>query len=330
LKFLKNELIDKNKWEKFLLSNNFASPFQNPEFYEFFNSVPGFTANVYAVENQNEIKAVCLVTLQKEKGIKGFFSRRGIIYGGPIIEPDQGQALSELLKGISNDLKGKAIYLETRNFFDYSVHKVTFAENNWVFEPYLNYHLNCETEELVFANLNTNRKRQIKKAMNSGVELNEAINKEEVTEFYKILYNLYKTKIKKPLLPLEFFLKFLESKVGKILLVKYNSKIIGGIVCPIMENKAIYELYICGLDHEYKDQSPSVMATYAAIEYGFKNKLKYFDFMGAGKPDEDYGVRDFKGKFGGELVEHGRFIKVNNPLLFNFGKFALNAIKKLK
>lgn len=60
------------------------------------------------------------------------------------------------------------------------------------------------------------------------------------------------------------------------------------------------------------------MATYAAIEYGLKNHLKIFDFMGAGKPSEDYGVRDFKGKFGGELVEHGRFIKINNALLFNF------------
>jgi lipid II:glycine glycyltransferase (peptidoglycan interpeptide bridge formation enzyme) len=112
--------------------------------------------------------------------------------------------------------------------------------------------------------------------------------------------------------------------------VKFKNKIIGGIVCPILKNQSIYEFYICGLDAEFKDQSPSVMATYAAIQYGFKNNLKRFDFMGAGKPDEDYGVRDFKAKFGGELVEHGRFIKINRPLLFKIGKAGLKILQKIK
>lgn len=330
MNFLKNEQIGKVNWEKILNSSDYGSPFQTPEFYSFFNSIPGFLAYAYAVEEQNELKSLCVVTIQKEKGITGFFSRRAIIYGGPLIKSFKEEGLSELLKGISKDLKGKVIYLETRNFHDYRIHKEIFAKNNWVFEPYLNYHLNCDTENTVINNLNTNRKRQIKKAIKSGVELKEASNKEEVIEFYNILSNLYKDKIKKPLFPLEFFLKFNESNVGKILLVNYNSKIIGGIVCPILKDIAIYELYICGLDQEFKDQSPSVMATYAAIEYGFKNKLKYFDFMGAGKPNEDYGVRDFKAKFGGEQVEHGRCIKINNTLLYYFGKFALNMLKKIK
>ena len=150
------------------------------------------------------------------------------------------------------------------------------------------------------------------------------------SEYYQILYTLYKSKIKKPLPPLSFFEKFYESNLGKILLVKFKNKIIGGIVCPILKNQSIYEFYICGLDAEFKDQSPSVMATYAAIQYGFKNNLKRFDFMGAGKPDEDYGVRDFKAKFGGELVEHGRFIKINRPLLFKIGKAGLKILQKIK
>jgi serine/alanine adding enzyme len=49
--------------------------------------------------------------------------------------------------------------------------------------------------------------------------------------------------------------------------------------------------------------------------------------MGAGKPDEGYGVREFKSKFGGELVEHGRFLFVCNPRLYALGKYI---VKKLK
>ena len=51
--------------------------------------------------------------------------------------------------------------------------------------------------------------------------------------------------------------------------------------------------------------------------------------MGAGKPDDGYGVRDFKAKFGGQLVEHGRFLHVMNPLLYNIGKLGVKLLKKV-
>jgi lipid II:glycine glycyltransferase (peptidoglycan interpeptide bridge formation enzyme) len=54
--------------------------------------------------------------------------------------------------------------------------------------------------------------------------------------------------------------------------------------------------------------------------------------MGAGAPDQDYGVREFKARFGGELVNYGRFIRINNKFLFNLGKCGmkiLGALKKL-
>ena len=37
-------------------------------------------------------------------------------------------------------------------------------------------------------------------------------------------------------------------------------------MCPLLAGKAIYEFYICGLDQEFKEASPSVMATFAAID----------------------------------------------------------------
>ena len=94
-------------------------------------------------------------------------------------------------------------------------------------------------------------------------------------------------------------------------------------MCPILEGKTVYEFYICGLDDEYKEQYPSAMATWAAIEYAYQNNIIVLDFMGAGKPDEQYGVREFKARFGGELVEYGRFIKINNHFLYKLGKFGL-------
>jgi len=66
------------------------------------------------------------------------------------------------------------------------------------------------------------------------------------------------------------------------------------------------------------------------IEFAIDNGLKLVDFMGAGKPDQKYGVRDFKLQFGGDLVEHGRFKQINNKFLYNLGIFGLKILSKFK
>jgi lipid II:glycine glycyltransferase (peptidoglycan interpeptide bridge formation enzyme) len=62
----------------------------------------------------------------------------------------------------------------------------------------------------------------------------------------------------------------------------------------------------------------------AAIEYALQNRIGKVDFMGAGKPGKDYGVRDYKLKFGCELQEQGRFLKIESPLLYRIGETGLN------
>jgi lipid II:glycine glycyltransferase (peptidoglycan interpeptide bridge formation enzyme) len=84
------------------------------------------------------------------------------------------------------------------------------------------------------------------------------------------------------------------------------------------------------MDGKIKNVYPSVLATYAPIEYAANNGLQYFDFMGAGKPNQDYGVREFKSKFGGTEVEFGRFIRINKPILYQFGKLGFKLLNLIK
>ncbi len=114
------------------------------------------------------------------------------------------------------------------------------------------------------------------------------------------------------------------------ILVQHNNRIIGGIACPILPGKAMYEWYVCGLDREYKphDIYPSVLATWAAIDYAAENGIPTFDFMGLGKPDEKYGVRDFKARFGGKWVNYGRFSRVNKRVFYAVAEIVYN-VKRL-
>ena len=181
--------------------------------------------------------------------------------------------------------------------------------------------------------MSKSKSRQIKKGLQSA-EIIESTDENEVNDFYQLLQNLYHEKVNKPLAPKEFFNFFrdqlLPKGLGKFLLIRHEGKIIGGIVCPIFPGKAIYEWYIAGMDKEYKEQYPSILSTWAAIAEGQKMNLKHFDFLGAGKPDADYGVRDFKAKFGGELVQFGRYEKIHKPFLMKIGVLGLKILKFIK
>lgn len=327
MEILLNDNIPINWWESFLTINPFASPFQTNEYFKFFNSVKGFASEAVAVVDSDRIIALAVITLQKENGIKGFFTRRGIIYGGPLVDPGTPEALNFLLKGISDTLKNKTIYLETRNLNDYSSYKSIFHVNNWLYTSHLNFHLDINNENQVLSGIKYNRKREIKLSIAEGAYYEECHSLSDLNELYLILKELYVFKVKLPVPSYSFFKIFFERNLGKIFIVKHNDKIIGGCICPKLYNKALYTLYYCGLRDYHKKIFPTHLAIFAAIEYAIKNNITKLDFMGAGKPGVDYGVRKYKQEFGGKLVEHGRFIKVQNPILYYIGIFALKIYK---
>lgn len=322
-----NKQLD--KIEKFVKHHPQGNFFQSSEAYKFFNSLKNYDPMYILIEKNGEIQGLLLsVIIREQNHLKSFFSRRCIVWGGPLAYDHNINNV--LVRELTEYVKHKAIYTEFRNLFDMNPLKNVFYNFGYEYQEWLNFIVTIESVELNMKKLNENRRRQIKKSIKSGTKIIEASNISQIKEFYNILKKLYAIKVKKPLPPFDFFENFFHNKkLGKYLLVEYNNTIIGGIMCPIFNDK-IYEWYICGLDSEYKNQSPSVMATWAAIEYGAKNGLRYFDFMGAGKLGEDYGVRQFKSKFGGMEVRYGRYIRINNPFLYQLGKMGLKVINVLK
>ncbi len=323
MEVLLNDSIPVKSWNEFLSSNEYATPFQSYEFYRLFNSIGNMSAFAVAVLDSDCIKALAVITLQKEPGFKGYFSRRAIIYGGPLIYDSNQETLAILLAEVLKITKNKSIYVEIRNLSDYSEHAGIFLQNGYKYIPYLNFHVSTVNMDSMDSLSSKSLRREIRIALRNGVTYKAANNLEEVKIFYNILESLYKLKVKKPLMPLEFFTEFYNKALGKFILVWFKGQIIGGVMFVIFKNKSVYEFFKCGLDKEYKNQYPSVMATWAAIEYAIHNNIPLFDFMGAGRPGKEYGVRNFKARFGGELTEPGRYLKIHSPFLYEIGRQAL-------
>ena len=326
LKILTYNEIDKHQWRTLVEQSSYATWFQTPEAYEFYKSVlHEIMPFVYALQFDGNMKALLCGYVTKEQcPLKQFFTRRAIVIGGLLVtDTTTDEQLQSLLLDVKERLYSKAIYLEVRNLHDYSRWHQIFEQAGFFYQPHLNIQVTCNAQH----QMSEQRIRQVKKALKNGVEICQAESEADVKVWYRILQQLYHKKVRTPLWSEDFFLQFYRDGVGKYLLVKHEGKIIGGMMCPILEGKTIYEWYVCGLDEDFRECYPSVVATYAAIEYAKEQGLPLFDFMGAGKPDVPYGVRDFKMEFGGELVEHGRYVCVQKPMLYRIGKWGVQWIK---
>lgn len=336
MKIIEYKNISREKWNAFVKGSATGTWFQTPKAYEFFTSMSNlFKPFAIGLEDEGALRAVCVgyVTVE-ESALKQFLTRRAIIIGGPCFADDcKNEEVTLLLSTLRQQLSTGAhapIYIESRNFNDYSRWKDAFEKAGFDYKPHLNFHVDCTDKEKLWERLSENRKRQIRKAQ-AAVECltNERVREEEIREWYEILKQLYKTKVKTPLWPVEFFLEAYRQRIGKFLFVKHNGKIIGGSMV-VADERTVYEWFECGMNNEYKEQYPSVMATYAGMEFAREQGCHRYDMMGAGEPGVPYGVRDFKSEFGGEMVEQGRFLCVCKPLLYEVGKMGVLVLKRMK
>ncbi len=315
------DLIDRQQWSELVRTRETGTWFQSPEAYDFFASLPELMEPfVYGVERAGKLCAVCVGYVTKEPNpIKQFFTRRAIIIGGVVTAANGAKEdIVILLNYVRKELKPKSIYIETRNFNDFSPWKEAFEAAGFVYKPHLNFHVDPATN-----NLSDNRKRQLKK---SDAVVSEGVSELEIREWYEVLSELYRTKVKTPLWPIDFFLEAYRQGIAKFLLVKHEGRIIGGSMV-VADERTVYEWFECGLNAECKDQYPSVMATWGGIQLAHQSGCTRYDMMGAGEPGVPYGVRDFKAEFGGQMVEHGRFLYVCKPMLYRLGVCVVKILK---
>ena len=316
--------------------------FQNCSILHFYDQLPDLETKVIICTQHQEIIGSCIFSYSRKKWpLKYLATKTQIIYG-PIFykASTEHDCLLSILAELEKQVPWYNLFIQFRNQRDTSHLFSGFEGLGYKFSNRLNLITDIANQQYMWDNLSQNRRRQIKKSLAKGLVIEHRPNSSQLFDFYKLLHRLYNHKVLKPLPGLAFFERInqLANKgliQGGIFICTYNQQVVGGIVAPMVSGNTIYEWYICGLDHELKTEGiyPSVMATWAAMEYGQKAGCHHFDFMGMGKPDEPYGVRDFKARFGGTWLNHGRWNKITNLPLYALAETLYNILyvaKKLK
>lgn len=173
--------------------------------YDVYLSTKNLTPIIIIVENTKTGKYAGIMSgfiVRTFKFLPKSVSSILVINGGPIF--DNSKTLEFLLINYCKKYNNTVVYSEIRNFNDYTNYNDIFLNNGFRYIKWSNIDLTIGEKEF-FSKLINSKKRQIKKSIKNGLEIQTSVTLEELRSFYRILSSYYKNIIKKPLPSWEFF-----------------------------------------------------------------------------------------------------------------------------
>lgn len=327
-----NENPNRDKWSEFVFNHPYGNIFQIPETFDVFKETPNFDSGIIAIENLNkDILGVLLYTIVHEPGLKSHFSARSIISGGPLIKDDDIELTKQILSAYTKKInKTNIIYTEVRNLFDLKYIHPAFIDSQFKYEDHLTIHMDLtqSIDQLQNA-LHRGRASNIKRAIKKNVIVKDITSKDGINNAFKLIEETYK-RINLPSPSFELFYNahnILQNNI-KITGAYLDDKLIGCRVYLIYKG-VMFDWY-AAIDKAYSNLQASDLLPWENMLWGKNNGLKIYDFAGAGKPDIENSIRDYKLKFGGYLLNLGRYKFIHKPLLFNIGKFGMKFYKHIR
>lgn len=326
--------IDPAKWNEFVLHHPKGTVFHSFELFSVYKNQKNIDLIFICITCQDQISALLIAQLQQEgKGLSGYFSCRSVILGGPLISDDDPELLEILLRTYNKTIPKKVIYTQVRNQYTCSACRDIYLKYGFNFEDHLNIIINLSaSEEELWNNIESRKRTNIRRARNNNLKFSVETALEKYHSCYNILSDIY-SRIGLPLFPFDYFndlRQMLNNGRYKSYLCAINdNQEIAGCIFMLSYKDTLYDFYGGSLAKYYK-KFPNDLLLWEIFLWGKKNGYKTFDFGGAGKPGVPYGVRDYKLKFGGEVINPGRYIKVHSILRYNLGKLCLKIYPMVK
>lgn len=322
----------KTKLEEFVFTHPNSNFFQSFKAFEFFQIVNNYEPVLLIVEDENIIIGSLLAVIISEGiGLKGYFSKRSIIWGGPLVKDENSEVYHSLLIELDNIISNKAIYTQFRNLFDTSDLTYILADKGYLLQEHLDIIVDLtKSEQELWEEVNSKRKNEIRRAEKEGTIFKVSENRSDIAPSYEILKEVY-DRAKLPLPEKSFFevaFDTLGADIFKIFLAIYKGNIIGTMY-TLCYKDTIYDWY-AGSYQKYYQKYPNDLIPWKVFLWGKENGFNKFDFGGAGKPGLPYGVREYKKKFGGQFVSYGRYEKINKPILYKISKLGFKVYQIFK
>lgn len=327
---------DITKWSEFVHNHPHGNIFQTPEMAEVYKRTKNYEPITLAAideDTKNILGILLAVDIKEVSGFLGSFSTRSVIHGGPlVVESEKGIiALKALLKYHDKIVKKNVMYTLIRNLCDTTLLSSVLEDAGYTYKEHLNFLIGLNSpEEEIWRNIHKSRRKGINRAANKGVDIEEMQDKKVMPIFYNIVKETYKN-ARVPIADINLFKSAFDILVPKNMarfyLAKYEDTIIGARLITTYK-KGVFDWY-AGASINYLSMYVNEALVWHILKEGASNGYFTFDFGGAGNPKEEYGVREFKRRFGGEMVKFGRYMKIHSAIKMKLAEKGFSIYRKM-
>lgn len=327
--------LDDNVWREFVLRHPQGNIFHTPEMFQVFSNAKGYQPEMRAALDDDGQVLALLITAQVtlRDGLLRRLTTRSIAYGGTLckMNEDGKRALAAVLIDHKRTTGRGVLFTELRHQNDLSEYLPVYSQCGFEYQEQLNYLVDLTgSEEEVFGRIGARTRKHIRREQKKGlVVVEQAQHFEQVKLVYNMLVKSY-LEAQVPIADISLFEAafkiLLPLNMVKFWLVRNGDETIASSV-ELLYKDIVYGWY-GGVNRAYSHLNPSELLTWEILKWGAQNGYRTYDFGGAGIPNEKYGVRDFKSKFGGQLVCYGRNICTHAPVLLGVSKIGYSVLRR--
>lgn len=327
--------IEEPVWRQFIEAQPASNIFHTPEMFQVFARTKGHRPTLRAVTDDGVGLLALLLPIQITLlGCLHRLTTRAVAYGSVLYAPgSEGQkALDLLLRIYGQEVSGGPLFTELRNLSNQQSVQPILRAHGFVYEEYLNYLIDLKRPpEDILQSIGRRTRKNIRRGLRQGeVVVEEVKERKLVGACYDLLCQSYQA-AQVPLVDRSHFEAAFDLLYPKgmvrFTLARVDQTPVATSV-ELLYKDVVYGWY-GGVDRTYSSYMPNELVMWHILRWGAENGYSVYDFGGAGKPDEEYGVRDFKAKFGGELVCFGRNICVHAPFSLGLSKLGYSIYRRL-
>jgi hypothetical protein len=315
-----NNDLPLSAWERLLASCPDANVFHTPDMMRVFSDIGETEPHVLGAVNtaSGEIDALLASTLISQFRLPPKrLTSRAVAFGGILCRAPA--ALPLLLSTYSSHMARRALFTEIRNISDAGPLRPQMLEASFLYESHLNFLIDLSRgQESVWRRIDKDARKNIRRTLDRGATIREVADQSDLDCFYRIVKDTYSRR-RVPLLGLPVFRNawrdLTPKRMARFWIMQLDGKSIAARAI-LQFHGVTYDWYAGSLYPAPRGLYPNETMVWHAIKECLSADSRSFDFGGAGRPDQSYGVRDFKKKFNGTLVEYGRFRQIHAPILF--------------
>lgn len=321
-------------WKSFVEQHPQGNVFHTPEMFEVFARAKRHSPELWAAVRADKILALFLpVHISIGKGYISPITGRAVSFGSILaVAGEEGNAaLRVLLQEYKRSTGRWSLFTELRNISPLEGLSPILNEQGFKYEEHLNYLIDLNKPATdVFQSIGKRTRRNIRSGLNRGlVTIQEVTKIADLDTCYRLLLQTYRA-AHVPLADRSLFEAAFEilrpKRMVRFVLARAGDQPAATSVELVF--KGILYGWYGGMDRAFTSFVPNELLMWDILQWGAENGFKQYDFGGAGRPDEKYGVRDFKAKFGGKLVCYGRNVWTPRPIIMSLSKFAYQTVRR--